>query len=119
MPWINQRHPCDWTQSLNTSVEVDTATKNLLGFDTSTLNLTFGKFSPGNGVKRFIIVNSSTAAEVSVNVHSVFSSWIQIDPERFSLVPAESKTVSFSLSVPPWAQPGKYTGTAEFCFRRT
>ncbi len=103
--------------SLEVELPLDAASRQVVGFNTDTTMLSFGKVSPRSSVQRSVSVNFSQDALVSVVMEGDLKGWTTIAPEQFSLHANETKTVFFDVDVPWAAGRGMYTGTALFCFQ--
>jgi len=112
---INSRSPCTVVNSVDTSIDIAAADK-IVGFNTETDSLKFGKVSPGSAVRRSIEVNYKNSAEVKIFMEGNFTSWVTATPNDFLVNANELKKVSFEANVPGDAEPGSYQGKVYFCF---
>jgi len=112
---INSRSPCSVVNSVDTSIQILDAGK-VIGFNTETDSLKFGKVSPGSTVKRSIEVNYKNSAVVKIFMEGSFTSWVTAIPNDFPVEANELKKISFEANIPEDAEPGNYDGKIYFCF---
>ncbi len=110
--------PCDALNVIDASIRVRIIpNRNYLGFTADADSLKFGGVSPGVTSQRKVTVQYPRDTVVNVTMLGPLQSWTGITPHGFILPSGQSQEVIFEVSVPPWAQPGNYTGKAVFCFK--
>jgi hypothetical protein len=109
--------PCSTVNAVDTSIRVVTDNRAVIGFNTDTDSLKFGRLSSGASVKRSIEVNYKKKANVNVLINGDFAHWIKPTPYDFEIAPGKIEKVNFEVFVPENAQTGNYTGKVYFCFQ--
>lgn len=114
--WPEQEQ-CSELGLINTSITVQSGDYRMIGLNTDTDSLRFGKVSPAAVVRRQIQVGYDSKGEVSVEMLSNFSQWTIINPRNFDVSPGERKEVLFEVVVPPGAPDSELTGIVRICFK--
>lgn len=115
-----EQEPCSELDLINTSITVESGGHIMVGLNTDTDSLRFGKVSPEAAVRRQIQVEYDSAGEVSVEMLSSspnFPRWTAINPGRFDVFPGEKKEVAFEVQVPSGTADSELTGMVRICFK--
>jgi len=116
--FLNSRNnnSCETFDSVEMSIEVERNSRSVIGFNTDTDHLNFGKVSSASTVTRSIIVENSQESNVKVYFEGGFSQWVDVSEAEFTISPGEEHQVTFTVNVPEGAQIGTYNDKVIFCF---
>ena len=108
---------CTTTELVDTSISVERSYKKVIGFNTESDSLKFGKVSPSSSVKRSINVQYNRDANVIISAEGDFARWIDISPNSFFLQGGSNKEIIFTALVPKNSMSGDFFGKVRFCFK--
>lgn len=115
--FLEEQDSCSGKKTVRMSLLVEQADRLIVGMNTDTDHLNFGKASPGGMIKRSMVVSYSQPAKVTILLDGDFSSWIAVSQNNFNLLPEEKQEVSFEVVIPEDAFPGNYSGGVIYCFK--
>lgn len=94
---------------------------NMVGINTNTDALYFGKVRKGGVSTRKIIIgnNDEKPHLIQIKTFGDLSKWVYVSDNNFILHPGESKNVSVSCDVPKDADTGNYTGGLQVVYLNT
>lgn len=112
------RSSCTALQKIDATMTVKIiSARAMLGLNADTDALKFGVVSPGITAMRKVKVQHPDDALVRVAMEGELARWTSISPAEFNLSAGETTEVALEVSVPNYALPGNYSGTAVFCIK--
>ncbi|MBU1976938.1 MAG: hypothetical protein KKA62_03230 [Nanoarchaeota archaeon] len=110
---------CNHFDYLNTSLQVETEERKLVGFNLDKDSVTLGTVSTGAIAERAVFSEYSKKATARVWLEGEdkdFISWTSITPNKFKVIPNEKQEVKIKAQVPDDAKVGNYTAKIIFCY---